>query len=727
MLRRLFQGCFIGTSRKDALSAHSVGFDMLEKKLEDPLAMPIPLPLDFLKSITHDFSNEQKIGQGGFGVVYKGILQNGKTIAVKKLSEMHLDDDRFDNEVTYLIGVKHENIVELLGYCAESRWEATQVSGKYVMAEIRHRLICFEYINNKSLDEYISAADRGLNWDERFRIIRGICDGLHYLHETCGIIHLDLKPQNILMDDHMVPKIADFGTSRLFGPQESRIITESFWGTLGYMPPECVEKRPISSKSDIFGLGVIIIELLIGFRDYPLNIEASSGDFIENNVIEQWRNLVIERWRNRFRNTSEYKLFETCYIQQINKCTVMGLRCVDSDPEKRPAAWDIIKMLDATTEYYVFHAGSEQLHHSGPSFDLFSSRLMAPAPSSSLPASVLPYKTANVRDYYRIGKKLGQGHSGTTYRCVRKADGAQYACKSIPKRKLLCREDYEDVYREIQIMHHLSDHPNVTHIQGTYEDALFVHIVMELCAGWDLLDRIISKQGHYSERTAAQLIRKIIGIVDGCHSLGVMHGNLKPENLLFDSNDEDAAIKLTDFEFSMFYMPGDKFSRTIGSTYYVAPEVLQECYGPEADIWSVGVILYILLSGVPPFWAETEEGTFSEILQGKLDFESDPWPSISDSAKDVVRRMLTRDPKKRLSAHEVFCHPWIIDDAVAPNKPTDSAVLSRLKHFSAMNMFTKMALKEILWPLMNSYQKLKNPISLQAVDVRGLTARIAKQ
>ena len=183
----------------------------------------------------------------------------------------------------------------------------------------------------------------------------------------------------------------------------------------------------------------------------------------------------------------------------------------------------------------------------------------APAPSSGRPASVLPYKTANVRDHYRIGKKLGQGQFGTTYQCVGKADGAEYACKSIPKRKLLCREDYEDVYREIQIMHHLSEHPNVVRIRGAYEDALFVHIVMELCAGGELFDRIVAK-GHYSERAAAKLIKTIVGIVEGCHSLGVMHRDLKPENFLFASTAEEAPLKATDFGLSMFYKPGMRVS-----------------------------------------------------------------------------------------------------------------------------------------------------------------------
>ncbi|KAF7811719.1 calcium-dependent protein kinase 11 [Senna tora] len=308
--------------------------------------------------------------------------------------------------------------------------------------------------------------------------------------------------------------------------------------------------------------------------------------------------------------------------------------------------------------------------------------------------SVLPYETPRLRDHYRVGKKLGQGQFGTTYLCMHKTSGIHYACKSIPKRKLMCKEDYDDVWREIQIMHHLSEHPNVVRIQGTYEDSVFVHLVMELCAGGELFDRIIQK-GHYSEKEAVKLIRTIVGVVEACHSLGVMHRDLKPENFLFDCTGEAAQMKATDFGLSVFYKPGQVFSDVVGSPYYVAPEILCKHYGPEVDVWSAGVILYILLSGVPPFWAETEPGIFRQILQGKLDFQSEPWPSISDSAKDLVKKMLERDPKKRISAHEVLCHPWINDDNVAPDKPLDSAVLSRLKHFSAMNKVKKMALRVI--------------------------------
>ncbi|URE14354.1 hypothetical protein MUK42_34119 [Musa troglodytarum] len=291
---------------------------------------------------------------------------------------------------------------------------------------------------------------------------------------------------------------------------------------------------------------------------------------------------------------------------------------------------------------------------------------------------VLKSKTENLKEIYSLGRKLGQGQFGTTYLCVEKATGKEYACKSILKWKLTTEEDVEDVRREIQIMHHLSGHPNVISIKEAYEDAVAVHVVMELCAGSELFDRIIQK-GHYTERKAAELARVIVGVVEACHSMGVMHRDLKPENFLFVNQMEDAPLKTIDF----------------GFPYYVAPEVLKKMYGPAADVWSAGVIIYILLSGVPPFWAETEQGIFEEVLHGSLDFQSDPWPSISESAKDLVRKMLVRDPRRRLTAHQVLCHPWVQIDGVAPDKPLDSAVLSRLKQFSAMNKLKKMAIRVI--------------------------------
>eukprot|EP00250_Pteridium_aquilinum_P034259 c7311_g1_i1 orf=634-1257(+) len=144
---------------------------------------------------------------------------------------------------------------------------------------------------------------------------------------------------------------------------------------------------------------------------------------------------------------------------------------------------------------------------------------------------VLNRPMEDVRNHYNLGKELGRGQFGVTHLCTDKTTGALYACKSIAKRKLTNKDDIEDVRREVQIMHHLAGQPNVVELKGAYEDKQAVHLVMELCAGGELFDRIIAK-GHYTEKAAAAACRTIVEVVQTCHSLGVMHRDLKPENFL---------------------------------------------------------------------------------------------------------------------------------------------------------------------------------------------------
>ncbi|KAG6492196.1 calcium-dependent protein kinase 1-like [Zingiber officinale] len=316
-----------------------------------------------------------------------------------------------------------------------------------------------------------------------------------------------------------------------------------------------------------------------------------------------------------------------------------------------------------------------------------------PRPVASDVGRVLGRPMEDVRAIYTFGRELGRGQFGVTYLVTHRETGQQFACKSIATRKLVRQDDLEDVRREIQIMHHLTGHRNIVELKGAYEDRHSVNLVMELCEGGELFDRIITK-GHYSERAAAALCREIVNVVHACHSMGVMHRDLKPENFLFLNKKEESPLKATDFGLSVFFKPGEVFKDLVGSAYYVAPEVLRRHYGAEADIWSAGVILYILLCGVPPFWADNEDGIFDAILLGRIDFSSDPWPSISSGAKELVKKMLRPDPKERLSAAEILNHPWMKGDG-APDKPLDLTVLNRMKQFRAMNKLKKVALKVI--------------------------------
>ncbi|CAL4983717.1 unnamed protein product [Urochloa decumbens] len=277
--------------------------------------------------------------------------------------------------------------------------------------------------------------------------------------------------------------------------------------------------------------------------------------------------------------------------------------------------------------------------------------------------------------------------------CTERATGINYACKSVSKRKLARRADVGDVRREIAILQHLSGQPNVVEFKAAFEDADSVHIVMELCPGGELFDRIKAK-GAYSERQASGVCGDIVTIVivRDCHFMGVMHRNVQPENLLLASAAEDAPLKATDFGISVFIEQGNIYKDIVGAVYYVAPEVLHGNYGKEIDVWSVGVILYILLCG-PPFWGETEKATLDAILGDQLDLSSTPWPSISESAKDLIRKMLNRDPQKRITAAQALEHPWL--KGAAPDRPVDSALLSRMKQFKAMNKLKQIALKVI--------------------------------
>ncbi|VFQ91182.1 unnamed protein product [Cuscuta campestris] len=308
---------------------------------------------------------------------------------------------------------------------------------------------------------------------------------------------------------------------------------------------------------------------------------------------------------------------------------------------------------------------------------------------------VLESRTGNdIKATYKLGHELGRGEFGVTYLCTDKSTGEHLACKSISKNKLRTQVDIDDVKREVEIMKHLPKHPNIVSLKDTYEDDHAVHLVMELCEGGELFDRIVAR-GHYTERAAAVVTRTIVEVIQVCHKNGVMHRDLKPENFLFANKKETAALKAIDFGLSVTFKPGETFKEIVGSPYYMAPEVLKRNYGPEVDVWSAGVILYILLCGVPPFWAETERGVAQAIIRSVVDLKKDPWPKVSENAKDLVRKMLNPDPSKRLTALQVLDHPWLQNAQKAPTVSLGETVIARLKQFSMMNKLKKRALKVI--------------------------------
>eukprot|EP00798_Chlamydomonas_sp_ICE-L_P028848 gene28848-32036_t len=328
--------------------------------------------------------------------------------------------------------------------------------------------------------------------------------------------------------------------------------------------------------------------------------------------------------------------------------------------------------------------------------------------------SLPTYGNTDCWKFYEPGVILGKGTFGTTYLATEKGTSNKYAVKVISKRKLGSPEEIEDVRREVQIMHHLAGHPNVVCLKNVYEDKTNVCLVMEVCAGGELFDSIV-KRGHYTEKDAAALIRVIVSVLLHCHNMGVIHRDLKPENFLLFDKSSESPVKATDFGLSSFFQEGQVFTDIVGSAYYVAPEVLRRSfgkeadlwscgvapevlrrsYGKEADLWSCGVILYILLCGYPPFYGDNEKKIFESVVNKTIDFKSEPWPSISEPAKDCVRKLLVRDPKQRATAQAILKHEWMRENGVAGDNVIEIEVLSRIRKFSNMNRLKKEALKVI--------------------------------
>ncbi|CAN6564687.1 unnamed protein product [Malus baccata var. baccata] len=300
----------------------------------------------------------------------------------------------------------------------------------------------------------------------------------------------------------------------------------------------------------------------------------------------------------------------------------------------------------------------------------------------------------NIGAKFELGKMVGRGHFGHT--CWAKGKrgelkGQPVAVKIIAKAKMTTAIAIEDVRREVKILKALAGHKNLVRFYDAFEDAHNVYIVMELCEGGELLDRILSRGGRYTEEDAKTIVVQVLSVVSFCHLQGVVHRDLKPENFLFKTRDEDAPLKVIDFGLSDFTRPDQRLNDIVGSAYYVAPEVLHRSYSLEADMWSIGVITYILLCGSRPFWARTESGIFRSVLRADPNFDDSPWPSVSSEAKDFLKRLLNKDHRKRMTAAQALTHPWLRDEN--RDVPLDILIYKLVKSYVRSSPLKRAALK----------------------------------
>ncbi|CAN1278434.1 CDPK-related protein kinase [Linum perenne] len=298
-----------------------------------------------------------------------------------------------------------------------------------------------------------------------------------------------------------------------------------------------------------------------------------------------------------------------------------------------------------------------------------------------------------LRSKLEVGEEVGRGHFGYTCSArFRKGDrkGQQVAVKVIPKSKMNTSIAVEDVRREVKILKALAGHSNLVQFYDAFEDSDNV-----LCTGGELLDRILSRGGKYPEDDAKAVMVQILNVVAFCHLQGVVHRDLKPENFLYTSKEENSHLKVIDFGLSDYVRPDERLNDIVGSAYYVAPEVLHRSYSTEADVWSIGVIAYILLCGSRPFWARTESGIFRAVLKANPNFNEASWTSVSPEAKDFVKRLLHKDPRKRMTAAQGLNHPWL-RNSTDVKVLLDISILKLMKAYIRSSPLRKTALRALV-------------------------------
>ena len=333
--------------------------------------------------------------------------------------------------------------------------------------------------------------------------------------------------------------------------------------------------------------------------------------------------------------------------------------------------------------------------------------------SKSRRNSTYIYNNEDINKNYIFEYDLGKGFFGKVSLVIPKNDkNKKYACKSIDKSKLSSQK-INNLLREIETLS-LVDHPNIIKYYETYNDGMYFHIVMELCTGGDLFSRARKngkRKRHIPEEQARYLIYKITSAIVHCHSLGIVHRDLKPENILYENKSQFSDIKVIDFGLSRKHLHVDDLHSVVGSPFYVAPEVLNGNYDEKCDVWSIGILAYCLLAGCPPFYSTSKEEVFKKIKYQALQFPEDKFVNVSENAKNFIKNVLIKNPKKRPTAMTALNEPWfqVEFSHEIHNNDLHFSCLEKINTFHKPFTFTQRVLELLVKYLPNAQiEKFKN-------------------
>lgn len=644
----------------------------------------------FEKASPTQFDLLRVLGQGSFGKVFLVRKNSGKDsgglYAMKVLKKASLkirDRIRTKMERNILADVEHPFIVKL--------HYAFQTEGKLYLI--------LDFLRGGDLFTRLSKEVMFTEDDVKFYLAE-LALALQHLH-SLGIIYRDLKPENLLLDSHGHIAVTDFGLSKENFENDKAY---SFCGTVEYMAPEVVNRKGHTFAADWWSFGVLMYEMLTGQLPFQgenrketmsqiLKAKLGMPDYLSLPAQSLLRALFKRNPVNRLgygpdgvEDLKRHEFFSNINWDDLKERKV--------DPPFKPTIVpDETFHFDATftsktpkdspgippsaTAHELFRGfsyvapillvseanlsrNSTNTVVDGRSVTEEGGTAATPAPANLNTLQGLPFnvKSGKFTSDYELNEEIGKGTFSVCHRCVHKLNGVEFAVKVIDKSKRDCREEVEILLRYGQTHHY------IVSLRDIYEDREHVYLVFELLRGGELLDKIL-RQKFFSEREAKAVMERVTSTVKYLHQNGVVHRDLKPANILYaDKSGNPEALRICDFGFAKQLRAENGLLTTPCYTAnFVAPEVLRkQGYDAACDVWSLGVLLFIMLSGKTPF-ANGPEDTPDEILQrigeGQFDLCGGDWNSVSDSAKDLVKRMLDVEPSNRPTAVQVLNHAWM--------------------------------------------------------------------
>ncbi|KAM6382124.1 ribosomal protein S6 kinase alpha-3 isoform 4-T4 [Alca torda] len=607
------------------------------------------------------------LGQGSFGKVFLVKKISGsdarQLYAMKVLKKATLkvrDRVRTKMERDILVEVNHPFIVKL--------HYAFQTEGKLYLI--------LDFLRGGDLFTRLSKEVMFTEDDVKFYLAE-LALALDHLH-SLGIIYRDLKPENILLDEEGHIKLTDFGLSKESIDHEKKAY--SFCGTVEYMAPEVVNRRGHTQSADWWSFGVLMFEMLTGTLPFQgkdrketmtmiLKAKLGMPQFLSPEAQSLLRMLFKRNPANRlgagpdgveeikrhafFSKIDWNKLYRREIHPPFKPATGRPEDTFYFDPEftaKTPK--DSPGIPPSANAHQLFRGFSFVAIASDD-----ESQVMQTVGVHSI-VQQLHRNSIQFTDGYEVKEDIGVGSYSICKRCIHKASNMEYAVKIIDKSK-------RDPTEEIEILLRYGQHPNIITLKDVYDDGKCVYVVTELMKGGELLDKIL-RQKFFSEREASAVLFTITKTVEYLHAQGVVHRDLKPSNILYvDESGNPESIRICDFGFAKQLRAENGLLMTPCYTAnFVAPEVLKrQGYDAACDIWSLGVLLYTMLTGYTPFANgpdDTPEEILARIGSGKFSLSGGYWNTVSDTAKDLVSKMLHVDPHQRLTAAQVLSHPWIV-------------------------------------------------------------------